>query len=156
PVRRGATCSRVDVFGRNWGTCPATARRRVTGGCTMKLLTSAAIVAAATFVVGTTARAQVPNCKDLPATIYVDNNNMIVGGPDNGTAYTGTLNGTAGDDVIVGTAGADIILAGAGNDVVCGRGGNDTISGDDGDDSLFGEDGNDTISGGNGNDLIAG
>src|SRR5713226_8864109 len=81
----------------------------------MKQSVWVAIIGVATAGFATAAMG-VPTCKELPATIYVDSNNNIVGGPDNGTAYTGTLNGTAGDDVMVGTAGPDTTNAMEGND----------------------------------------
>jgi prepilin-type N-terminal cleavage/methylation domain-containing protein len=118
-----------------------------------------------------------PTCNGLVATIYVDSiTNSIIGGPNNGATYVGTLNGGNGPDVIVGTSGddiidggdkADTICGGEGNDIMTGGGGNDvdtmfggsgndTISGDNGADVLNGDDGDDEINGGNGKDIING
>ncbi|RPJ28367.1 MAG: ExeM/NucH family extracellular endonuclease [Chloroflexi bacterium] len=124
-----------------------------------------------------------PQCNGQNATIYVDRNGKIVGGPLNGQTYSGLLSGTNGSDVIVGTNNSDTILALNGNDVICSLGGNDAVTGGAGDDTInsgpgndlvfgganndvietgdgndtaFGESGNDTINGGNGNDLIFG
>lgn len=91
----------------------------------------------------------------MNATIYVVNG-FIVGGDDDGDAYTGVLDGTIGDDVIVGTAGNDEIDSSIGNDVVCGGEGNDDISGGIGEDILCGDAGNDTIDGSVGDDVLCG
>jgi prepilin-type N-terminal cleavage/methylation domain-containing protein len=72
--------------------------------------------------------AATPTCQGLLATIYV-NNGIIVGGPDNGQAYTGTLNGTSGNDVILGTSGDDVVNGKSGSDTVCGDAGTDTVIG---------------------------
>jgi len=56
------------------------------------------------------------------ATIYVNAQNRIVGGPDNGMLYKGKLKGTGGADVIVGTGGMDDSDAKGGNDLVCAGG----------------------------------
>ncbi|MDH3288730.1 MAG: hypothetical protein OEP48_13545 [Betaproteobacteria bacterium] len=102
-------------------------------------------------------------CNGKPATIYVLNG-KIVGGPDDGQPYTGTLRGTDGNDVIVGTSsddqifgggGDDMICAGPGEDVVEGGPGNDYIEGGPGDDQLRGGPGGDTIQGGPGDDDIS-
>ena len=97
-----------------------------------------------------------PMCNGQTATIYVNNQGIIVGGPNNGQPYTGKLNGTAGADVIVGTNGRDEFSARGGNDVVCGRGNNDKLEGGADHDQLFGEGGNDRIFGGGGNDIMVG
>jgi uncharacterized protein len=96
----------------------------------------------------------IPQCGGENATIYVDFNGMIVGGPQDGQAYHFLIRGTSGDDVIVGTDGDDLILGGAGNDIVCGLGGNDLLLGQKGDDQLFGGAGYDLLVGGLGDDLI--
>jgi Ca2+-binding RTX toxin-like protein len=126
----------------------------------------------------------VPQCNGLNATVYVDLNGKIVGGPLAGQTFNNSLIGTQGDDVIVGTDTSNTIFSLNGNDVVCSLGGSDTIFGgdgsdeisagagsdtvfgssgddiieaEDGDDNVFGESGNDTINGGNGKDnLFAG
>jgi Ca2+-binding RTX toxin-like protein len=116
----------------------------------------------------------VPMCNGRPATIYVDANNIIVGGLENGTPYLGRLRGTNGKDVMVGTDGPDRIWGyddddticggdgndqiegGAGNDWIDGEAGDDRLQGQAGDDTILGGDGNDHISGGNGNDTIGG
>ena len=94
-----------------------------------------------------------PNCDGRRATIYVANG-TIVGGPDSGQLYTGTLRGTDGADLISGTARADTIIAGDGNDAVCAIGGADTVSGEGGNDRLYGGggDGADRFIGGGGTD----
>lgn len=104
----------------------------------------------------------VPTCFGRPATIYVSGG-RVVGGPDHGKPYRGTLRGTRGDDVIVGTAGRDAIRGGGGNDVICGGEGDDTIEAGAGNDQIDGgggrdqiksQGGADTILGGEGNDSI--
>ncbi len=124
-----------------------------------------------------------PQCGGQDATVYVDENGVIVGGPLNGQVYNGNLIGTNADDVIIGTdghntifaldgndivcaldgndavfggSGNDTVYAGAGNDVVFGLLGNDTINGEDGKDSLFGGDGEDTLDGGADKDILDG
>jgi len=71
---------------------------------------------------------EVPMCLGKPATIYVLNG-KIVGGPDDGKEYKGTLRGSNGDDVIVGTSGIDVIFGRAGNDTICAGAGNDVVIG---------------------------
>jgi CSLREA domain-containing protein len=97
-----------------------------------------------------------PMCNGQTATIYVNNQGTIVGGPNNGQPYAGELNGTSGADVIVGINGRDEISARGGNDVVCGRGNNDELEGGAGNDQLFGGDGRDVLRGEGGNDILAG
>jgi Ca2+-binding RTX toxin-like protein len=96
----------------------------------------------------------VPQCNGLNATVYVDHNNKIVGGPFNGQTYHQALTGSSGADVIVGTEASDTIFGLGGNDVVCAGGGSDTVFGGNGDDTVFGNGGHDTIFGGIGNDTI--
>ncbi len=88
----------------------------------------------------------VPTCEGQPATIYVLNG-AIVGGPDNGQPYTGTLRGTDGDDVIVGTSSDDQIFGGPGNDTICAGPGDDSVDGGPGDDQIRGGPGDDSIRG---------
>ena len=97
-----------------------------------------------------------PTCDGQTATIYVNNQGIIVGGPNNGQTYAGKLNGTAGPDVMVGTNGRDEFSARGGNDVLCGRGNNDELEGGGGRDRIFGEDGNDILAGEGGNDTLTG
>ncbi|MDQ3005468.1 MAG: CSLREA domain-containing protein [Chloroflexota bacterium] len=97
-----------------------------------------------------------PMCNGQTATIYVNNQGIIVGGPKNGQVYMGNLPGTAGADVIVGTSGRDEISARGGNDVVCGRENNDELEGGGGRDQLFGQGGNDILAGEDGNDTLTG
>ena len=97
-----------------------------------------------------------PTCNGQTATIYVNNQGIIVGGPNNGQPYTGKLNGTAGADVIVGTSGKDEVSARGGRDVVCGGGNNDELEGGGGNDRIFGEGGNDILAGEGGNDTLTG
>ena len=96
-----------------------------------------------------------PTCDGRRATVYVANG-RIVGGPDAGQPYTGTLRGTEGADVINATTGADVVTAGGGADVVCSLGGVDTVTGDADADKLIGGAGNDVLSGGTGNDTLQG
>jgi predicted extracellular nuclease len=98
----------------------------------------------------------VPQCNGKNATVYVDRNGMIVGGPFDGHTYHGVLTGTNFDDVIVGTGDSEVIFARNGNDTVCAVGGRDSVFGDDGDDTIFGGSGNDLLFGGAGNDTIDG
>ncbi|MEM7129820.1 MAG: calcium-binding protein [Chloroflexota bacterium] len=104
-------------------------------------------------------------CDGQPATIYVDANSRIVGGPWNGRRYRGTLPGTKNADVIAGTEQNDKILGRRGDDLICGfdgtdsirgNGGNDTLLGNGGDDSIRGNGGNDTLLGGRGKDDLRG
>ncbi len=104
-------------------------------------------------------------CLGVAATIYVNESNIIVGGPDDGDPYAGVLTGGNESDVIIGTENADIINSGNNSDIVCGRGGDDdikggnnsdTIDGGDGDDVLDGENASDIVCGGNGDDSILG
>jgi hypothetical protein len=102
-------------------------------------------------------------CNGMNATVYVDNDNIVVGGQFDGRTYNGVLHGTNADDVIVGTGGHDTIIGRFGNDVICGMGGNDNINGQgggdfidggEGDDNLVGHDGDDFIHGGEGFDHV--
>ncbi len=81
-----------------------------------------------------------PTCDGLPATVFVSPDGLVVGGPDDGLPYAGTLRGTDGDDVIVGTLGPDTLLALGGDDALCGRGDADVLDGGPGADVLFGDD----------------
>ncbi|MFZ5904489.1 MAG: ExeM/NucH family extracellular endonuclease [Chloroflexota bacterium] len=96
----------------------------------------------------------VPQCNGQNATIYVDHNGKIVGGPFDGQTYHNALTGTSGDDVIVGTDGVNTIFGLGGNDVICALGGHDTIFAGAGDDTIDSGDGNDTVFGGAGNDQV--
>jgi|GEM_PF-2671681 len=98
----------------------------------------------------------IPLCNGLSATIYVDGNNKVVGGPLDGTVFAGTLTGTTGDDVIVGTSGDDTITGDDGADTICGGDGADDIKGNKGADTIFGEDGADILGGGRGADTVYG
>lgn len=100
--------------------------------------------------------ATAPLCNGVTATIYVNQNNRIVGGPDNGTRFTGVLRGTRGNDIMVGTNGRDLILGGTGNDTICGGGGSDRLYGGLGEDKIGGESGSDRLDGSNGKDLLCG
>jgi Ca2+-binding RTX toxin-like protein len=92
-----------------------------------------------------------PTCNGQEATIYVKDG-IIVGGPNNGAAYTGTLVGTSGNDVMVGTEGLDEIEGAAGNDTICAFGGADTIAGAAGNDTMLGGAGADNLNGAGGTD----
>ena len=96
--------------------------------------------------------ASVPQCDGRAATVYVAPDGTIVGGPDSGLPYAGTLRGTDQADVIVGTDGPDIIEAGNGPDLVCGGPGDDALSGGNGPDTLLGGAGQDIADGGRGPD----
>ncbi len=84
------------------------------------------------FVVGIAlsfhdAKAAAPTCNGQTATVYVDSG-VIVGGPGNGNAYTGTLTASAAS-VMVGTSGDDTITGSGSTDTICPGDGNDTIDG---------------------------
>jgi len=96
----------------------------------------------------------IPQCGGANATIYVDFNGLIVGGPQDGQNYHFMISGTSGNDVIVGTNGDNLVLGGKGNDLVCGLGGNDLLLGQKGNDALFGGAGYDLLVGGLGKDVI--
>jgi Ca2+-binding RTX toxin-like protein len=93
-----------------------------------------------------------PTCNGQAATVYVNAQGVVVGGPRNGRPYRGNLPGTAADDVIVGTSGPDEISARGGNDVVCAGGGNDEIEAGAGNDTMSGGPGADQFKGGAGTD----
>jgi hypothetical protein len=100
-----------------------------------------------------------PRCDTDEATIYVNINGIIVGGPDDGLIYGNQvteLRGTVGSDVIVGTNEADIIRGRGGRDTVCGMDGNDILYGGGGSDNLFGGNGDDILHGGKGPDKLEG
>lgn len=97
-----------------------------------------------------------PVCSGRTATVYVQTNDLIKGGPDDGLFYNGRLRGTQGADVMVGTAGKDVLIGSGGNDRICGGGGKDTIKGGGGNDRLFGQGGKDKLSGGGGSDRCVG
>jgi Ca2+-binding RTX toxin-like protein len=94
---------------------------------------------------------QPPTCNGLLATVYVKDG-VIVGGPDNGKPYIGSLIGTSGNDVMVGTEGRDAINGRVGNDTICALGGDDRIEGAGGNDTLYGGLGADRFKGGAGAD----
>ena len=97
-----------------------------------------------------------PLCFGIEATVYVNSENTIIGGQQDGQFFSGTLRGTSGDDVIVGTSNNDRIVGLAGDDLICGLAGNDFVTGAGGVDRLFGGDGNDELRGGTGNDELFG
>jgi CSLREA domain-containing protein len=97
-----------------------------------------------------------PVCSGRTATVYVQTNDLIKGGPDDGLFYNGRLRGTQGADVMVGTARKDVLIGFGGNDRICGGGGKDTIKGSAGNDRLFGQGGKDKLSGGGGFDRCVG
>jgi len=107
-------------------------------------------------IIGLVLAPPVPQCNGVDATIYVDKNGKVVGGPRNGRTHKRYLIGTFGDDVIVGTNGKDIILGLFGTDLICGRAGKDVISGGVGNDTLFGGSGKDNLRGDFGNDTLFG
>jgi hypothetical protein len=94
---------------------------------------------------------EAPTCNGLEGTIYVKDG-AIVGGPDNGKPYDGSLIGTSGDDVMVGTDARDTIEGREGNDTICALEGNDTIAGASGNDTMLGGLGADKLNGASGTD----
>lgn len=80
------------------------------------------------------AHAAAPTCNGQTATVYVDSG-VIVGGPNNGATYTGTLTANTAS-IIVGTSGDDIIIGSGLNDTICPGDGNDTIDGGTGTDKV--------------------
>lgn len=97
-----------------------------------------------------------PTCNGQTATIYVDAQGRIVGGPDNGKAYAGKLNGTNGTDVMVGTTGVDKMYGKMGADLFCGLEGDDLLVGNAGADTILGGNGRDRMEGKGGNDTLTG
>ena len=89
-----------------------------------------------------------PRCSGRTATVFVQSNGIIRGGPDNAVVYNGRLRGNAGADVMVGTAGIDILDGSRGNDRICGLGGKDTLRGGAGRDTILGGAGKDKLVGG--------
>lgn len=98
--------------------------------------------------------ASTPMCNGLSATIYVDDEGIIVGGVLDGQNYAGALIGTTQDDVIIGTEAKDLILALGGNDTVCALGGHDNVIATSGSNTIFTHDGNDSVVGGSDVDNI--
>ncbi len=98
----------------------------------------------------------VPTCGGHDATVFVDADGFVVGGPTDGSDYPGVLFGTLGADVIVGTETKDLLFGFGGPDIVCGLGGRDLLIGGLGDDELFGDEGKDGLLGGPGNDILDG
>ena len=97
-----------------------------------------------------------PTCEGFVATIYVNAQGRIVGGPNNGQVYAGQLNGTGGADIMVGTNGIDRIAGKGGNDRICSGGNADKVEGGAGEDQIFGGEGKDELKGGGGNDSLSG
>ena len=110
-----------------------------------------------------TERPPTPTCNGQIATIYVDVTNHIVGGPDAGRLYRGTLRGTSGNDVMVATDGQDRVIGKDGNNTICaladddlvitGRG-NDWIDAGEGENTVIAGAGDDTLRAGSGPDLF--
>jgi Ca2+-binding RTX toxin-like protein len=92
------------------------------------------LAAVAYGLMASTAAAQGPECRGVPATIT----------------------GTSGSEQIVGTATRDVIVAFGGNDQIQGRGGNDLICANEGNDQVLGGGGRDRIFGGRGSDQLQG
>lgn len=97
---------------------------------------------------------RVPICNGMIATIFVETDGIIVGGPKNGRTYKGLLVGTSGNDIMLGTAADDRINGINGNDTICGAGGNDRLHGNNGDDTMIGGSDSDRFKGGGGNDTV--
>ena len=93
-----------------------------------------------------------PSCNGLEATVYIDADQRVVGGPQDGRRFFGLLLGTRGDDVIVASGRGDLVIGGSGADTVCGLAGNDLLVGGRGGDFLDGGDDRDTLLGGLGRD----
>jgi hypothetical protein len=93
-------------------------------------------------------------CNGAAATIYVDAQGVIVGGPDNGRPYRGRLLGTSGSDVMVGTSGRDRIVARQGNDRLCAGEKDDLLEAGPGNDTMTGDAAADTFNGGTGKDIV--
>ena len=108
------------------------------------------------LVIGLQLASPVPACNGQEATIYVNEEGVVVGGPKDGQDYRGVLFGSDRADVIVGTDERDYIVAGKGNDVVCALGARDVVVAGSGDDYVEGGEGKDTILGGFGNDTLLG
>lgn len=105
----------------------------------------------------------IPVCNGQNATIYVNESNIIVGGPGNGSTYAGTLTGTPGKDVMIGTNGNDIIKSLQNDDTICALAGvdiinsgasNDWVDGGEDENNITTEGGKDTIYSGSANDTI--
>jgi len=130
---------------------PSVRLRTIVGIALAVMLFSVPLV----FVVPLVSAQVPPPCNDKPVTIYVSLG-VIVGGPDDGQAYTGTLNGTTDDDVIVGTSGRDTINGNGGNDTICAGDEKDTITTGSGNDWIDAGAGGDTIDAGDGSNTVYG
>ncbi len=97
-----------------------------------------------------------PQCNGVAATIYVNEEGKIVGGPADGHTYKGILPGTLGNDTMVGTDDNDLINGFAGDDLVCSLDGKDILNGLFGNDTLDSGDDKDLLNGGPGNDNLSG
>jgi Ca2+-binding RTX toxin-like protein len=95
-------------------------------------------------------------CGEHEATIFVDPDGIIHGGPFDGMQYNGNLFGTDEDDVIAGTGDDDHIKGFGGNDIICGHDGRDVIQGGFDNDLIDGGEGDDNINGQVGDDMLAG
>jgi uncharacterized repeat protein (TIGR01451 family) len=93
-----------------------------------------------------------PTCNGQTATIWVNAQGVIQGGPNNGRPYRGKLNGTPGNDVMVGTTGKDEFAARAGSDLICGLAGKDEMEAGGGNDTMTGGTQADKFKGGAGTD----
>jgi 5'-nucleotidase len=100
--------------------------------------------------------APIARCNGIDATIYVNDEGRIVGGPQDGRKYKGILRGTNGNDVIAGTSEQDVINGFKGDDIICGGPGEDRLRGGNGNDQLFGEAGDDWLDGGRNEDTCNG
>ena len=107
------------------------------------IITSAATILVATYVVNPSTAQAADVCNGQPATIQ-------------GTTGDDTKNGTANNDFIALLGGADESNGLAGDDSICGGPGDDILSGGDGVDMLFGQQGPDDVSGDVGNDTVSG
>ncbi|MBI3332417.1 hypothetical protein HYZ99_05710 [Candidatus Peregrinibacteria bacterium] len=116
---------------------------------------SSSLSSSASSVSSSSSAGTVPQCDGQNATVYVQGG-FIVGGPDHGDPYTGTLDGGNGNDVIVGTSGNDRLRGRNGNDLLCGGAGDDKLYGGNGNDELRGGTGDDILHAGNGTDLLFG
>ena len=104
-----------------------------------------------------------PSCDGHTATIWVDDDGLVHGGPDHGEVDTPDrdrmffFNGTAGADVIVTWIhGAQSVRGEGGDDIICLRGPQDRARGGPGNDRIFGGPLGQTLSGGDDNDMLDG
>lgn len=113
------------------------------------------LTAVVTVAFSSPVHAEPPIVAGQPATVYVDDDGIIVGGPLEGWPHLWIplLIGTNGDDLIAGTDGFDLIYARGGADIIDGKNGGDVIFAGRGDDRIDGGAGLDFANGGRGHDI---